>query len=451
MRPEKVKLKSLPSVAAALVAMAAILAIAPAARNATAGGKASRPWVELAAVDGSINPAVANYIEDALSAAKNEGASALVIRLDTPGGLLTSAERIVKMLLSAPVPVIVYVAPSGASAASAGTFVTEAANIAAMAPGTTIGAAHPVSETGGSIKGVMGEKIVNYTVSFAKSIARERGRNEQWVEDAVRHSAAIGEREALEKHVIDIVAPNLRSLLAQASGRTVQVAGQPVRLELADATVRRFPMSLGQQVLNILSDPNIVYLLLMAGLIGLYFEFAHPGAIFPGVVGAICLVLALASFQVLPINASGLLLILLGVTMLVAEAFVTSYGILGLGGVVALTFGSLLLIDTSKTNISINRQIIYGAAVALSAIILGLGYVLARERGKVARTGLEALIGEVGVVRDPIAPGTAGTVFVHGELWRASSDETLFAGAEATVVSVRGLELTVRRAAPRSA
>lgn len=448
-RPAEVRFKTPKGMAAVLVAMAAIFSLAPAVRNAAAREEIGRPWVELIAIDGSINPAVANYVEDALSAARDEGASALVIRLDTPGGLLTSAERIVKMLLSAPVPVIVYVAPSGASAASAGTFVTEAANIAAMAPGTTIGAAHPVNETGGSIKGVMGEKIVNYTVSFAKSIARERGRNEQWIEQAVRRSAAIGEHEALEKHVIDIVAPDLRSVLVEASGRTVQVAGRPVRLELADADVRRFPMSLGQQVLNILSDPNIVYLLLMAGLIGLYFEFAHPGAIFPGVAGAICLVLALASFQVLPINVSGLLLILLGVTMLVAEAFVTSYGVLGLGGVVALTFGSLLLVDTSKTNIAVNRQIVYGAALGVSAIILGLGYFLARERGKVARTGPEALIGEIGVVREAIAPGAAGTVFVHGELWRATSDEALSPGAKAIVVSVRGLEVTVKRAAPR--
>lgn len=440
----------MPTIAAVLLVAMAILASALRVRAVTGAEEASRPWVELVTIDGSINPAVANYLEDALSAARDGGASALIICLDTPGGLLSSAKRIVKMLLSAPVPVIVYVAPSGASAASAGTFITEAANIAAMAPGTTIGAAHPVSETGGTIRGVTGEKIVNYTVSFARSIARERGRNEQWIEDAVRHSASIGDHEALEKHVIDMVARDLRDLLIQASGRTVQVAGRPVRLDLTAASVRCFTMSLGQQMLSILSDPNIVYLLLMAGLLGIYFEFAHPGAIFPGVAGAICLLLALASFQVLPINVSGLLLILLGVTMLVAEAFVTSYGILGMGGVVALTFGSLLLIDTSRTNISVNRQIVYGAALAFSAIILGVGYFLARERGKVARTGMEALVGEVGVVRHPIAPGRVGTVFVHGELWRATSDEALATGVAAIVVSVHGLEVRVRRAAPQS-
>lgn len=408
--------------------------------------KKARPWIELIAIDGSINPGVANYVDDALSHAAKNGASALVIRLDTPGGMLVSAERIVKRLLSAPVPVIVYVAPPGASAASAGTFITMAANIAAMAPGTTIGAAHPVSETGGTIKGVMGEKITNFAVSFGKSIARQRGRNEKWMEDAVRRSVAIGEHEALKKHVIDIVAPNLRNLLDQASGRVVKLPGRDVRLDLRDATVRRYPMTLGQTVLNLLSDPNLMYLLMMAGLLGLYFEFAHPGAIFPGVAGAICLLLALASLQVLPVNVSGLLLIVLGVGMLIAEAFVTSYGILGLGGAVALLFGSLLLIDTSKTNVVVNREIVYGAAIAFSAIMVGVGYFLARERGRTAKTGPEALIGEIGVVRDRIAPGTPGTVFVHGELWRASSDETLATGTRAMVISVNGLTVKVREA-----
>ncbi len=442
MRPEKVAIKKLTLILAVLLGV--VMVAVSCVPRAVAQEKKARPWVELIAIDGSINPGVANYVDDALSVAKKDGASAMVIRLDTPGGMLVSAERIVKSILSAPVPVIVYVAPSGASAASAGTFITQAANIAAMAPGTTIGAAHPVSETGGTIKGVMGEKITNFAVSFGRSIARQRGRNENWMEEAVRRSVAIGEHEALKKHVIDIVAPNLRSLLDQASGRVVKLPTGDVRLDLKDATVRRFPMTLGQTVLNLLSDPNLMYLLLMAGLLGLYFEFAHPGAIFPGVAGAICLLLALASLQVLPVNVSGLLLIVLGVGMLIAEAFVTSYGILGLGGAVALLFGSLLLIDTSKTNVVVSREIVYGAAIAFSAIMVSVGYFLARERGRAAKTGPEALIGEIGVVRDPISPGTSGTVFVHGELWRASSDETLATGTRATVISVNGLTVKVR-------
>ncbi len=438
-------LASRASAAAFVAAGLAAIALGASARAADAG--ASAHFVELITIDGSINPAVANYIEDALTVARTQGASALVIELDTPGGLLTSTEKIVKDLLGAPVPVIVYVAPSGASAASAGTFITEAANVAAMAPATTIGAAHPVEEGGADVRGVMGEKVENFTVSFARSIADQRGRNADWMEKAVRHSAAIGEREALEKHVIDLIAPDLRSLLTQASGRSVKVGDKTVTLELSGAAVRRMRMTFGQQILNTLADPNIVYLLLMAGMVGLYFEFAHPGVIFPGVAGAICLLIALTSFQVLPVNLTGLLLIFLGAGLLIAEAFVTSYGVLGLGGVAAFVIGSLFLIDTSKTNLAVSHQIIYGAAAALSVIILGVGFILARDRRGRAKTGVEGLVGEVGEVREPIRPGTPGKVFVHGEVWRASSEEELPAGARARVSAVQGLEIQVQRVA----
>jgi membrane-bound serine protease (ClpP class) len=401
--------------------------------------------VDLITVDGSINPAVADFIAGSIAAAVRDGADALVIELDTPGGLLTSAQQIVKDLLNAPLPVIVYVAPSGASAASAGTFITEAANIAAMAPGTTIGAAHPVEAGGENIKGALAKKIENYTASFARTIARERGRNQEWMEQAVRESVAIGEREALSKHVIDIVAPDLRDLLVQASGRKVKVSGRTVTLNLADALVARRGMNLGQRVLNTLADPNIMYLLLMAGLVGLYFEFAHPGVFFPGVAGAICLLLALTSFQVLPINLGGLLLMLFGVALLIAEVYVTSYGVLGLGGVVAFVLGSMFLVNSSETNVVVNRGIIAGAAFAIAGIILGIGFLVLRDRGAPAKTGLEGLLGEVGEVRDPIAPGAPGRVFVHGEIWRAVSDESIGAGARARVTAIKGLEIEVRR------
>jgi membrane-bound serine protease (ClpP class) len=430
-------------VALAVIAMAAML---PSHRTARADSTAQAPpQVLLIAIDGSINPAVAGYVEDTINYAESSNAAAVVIEIDTPGGLLSSAERIVKNILGAHVPVIVYVAPSGSSAASAGTFITEAANIAAMAPGTTIGAAHPIEEGGEEIKGVMGEKIENFAATWARTIAEQRGRNQDWMEAAVRHSAAIGERDALAKHVIDIVAPDLRGVLTQASGRTVQVNGKNVTLKLADATIRRIPMTFGQQILNTLSDPNIVYLLLMAGLIGLYFEFAHPGVVFPGVAGAICLLLALASFEVLPVNVTGLLLIFLGVGLLIAEAFVTSYGILGFGGVVAFVFGSLFLIDTSKTNLEINRGMIFGAAAAMTVIILGLSYIVASERRRRPQTGAEGLIGEVGEVREPISPGAPGKLFVHGEIWRASSPDLIDAGTHARVTAIHGLEVEVKR------
>jgi membrane-bound serine protease (ClpP class) len=407
---------------------------------------AAKPWVCLTRVDGSINPAVAGFIEDGIAYASAHHASALVVELDTPGGLLGSAQRIVKDLLNAPIPTIVYVSPSGASAASAGTFITEAAAIAAMAPGTTIGAAHPVGEGGSEIKGVVGKKIENFTASFAGSIARERGRNEQWVEQAVRESSAISEAEALKRRVIDIVAPDLRSLLMQASGREVKVDGgrTTVKLELAGAAIHRLRMTMGQALLNVLADPNIVYLLMLAGIVGIYFEFGHPGFYLPGVVGAICLLLALGSFEVLPINLTGLLLLMLGVGMLIAEAFVTSYGVLGIGGVIAFVMGSLFLIDSSQTNLEVNRGMIAGAAIAMSAIILGLGWIIFSERHRRATTGREGMIGEVGEVREAIAPGAPGRVFVHGEHWRAASRQALGVGARARVVAVHGLEIEVR-------
>jgi len=416
-------------------------------------GKAANPvtaaeppaWVELIAVEGSINPAVAAFIEDSIDDARTGGARALIIELDTPGGMLSSTQRIVRALLNSAVPVIVYVAPSGASAASAGTLVTEAANIAAMAPGTTIGAAHPVGEGGGELKGAMAKKVENFTASFARSIARERGRNQDWVEQAVRQSVAASDEEALKLHVVDIVASDLPSLLAQASGRTVTVAGRTMVLHLADAAVRRRSMTAGQRLLNVLADPNLVYLLLMGGILGLYFEFAHPGVFLPGVAGAICLLLALSSFEVLPINLAGFMLLILGVAMLIAEVYVTSYGILGIGGVIAFVIGSLFLIDTARTNVVVSRGIIAGAASAMTLAILGLGYVVMSERRRRPTTGREGLVGEIGEVREAIGPGAPGRLFVHGESWQAESDEAMAAGVRARVTGVRGLHLTVRR------
>jgi len=405
----------------------------------------NRPWVELIKIDGSINPAVSHFIEDSIASAQVGGARALIIQLDTPGGLMTSAERIIKDLFAAPIPVIVYVAPTGASAASAGTFITEAAGIAAMAPGTNIGAAHPVTENGGDVKGELGTKVENYAAMLARNTARQRGRNEDWAEKAVRNSVMIGDREALESKVIDLVATSIPDLLKQADGRTVELAGQKVTLHLADAIVRQRSMTLGQTVFDTLADPNLVYLLMIAGVLGLYFEFAHPGVYLPGVVGAICLLVALASFQILPVTLSGLLLMLLGVVMLASEAFVTSYGVMGIGGVVALLIGSLLLIDTSKTDIAVQHSIVYGAAGSLSAIILLISYFIARERGHIATTGREGLIGEVAEVRQPIAPDAPGKVFVHGEIWRASSSDELPAGSHAQITSISGLELKVRK------
>jgi len=396
-------------------------------------------------IDGSINAAVAEFIEDSLDYAVRHEAQALVIELDTPGGLLGSAQRIVKSLLGAQVPVIVYVEPSGASAASAGMFVTLAANIAAMAPGTTIGAAHPVELSGAGLTGSVGQKIENFTASLAQAIARQRGRNQKWVEDAVRESVAIGERQALDQHVIDIVARDLSDLLAQASGRQVKVGSEQRTLELTGAAVHQRKMTLGQRMLDTLSDPNLVYLLVTAGLLGLYFEFAHPGALFPGIAGAICLLLALASFEVLPINLSGLLLLLLGAGLLMAEAFLPSYGVAALGGLISFVLGSLFFVDNSQTNLYVSRGLIAGASLALAAVFIGIGMLIVRRRYGRVMTGSEGLVGEVGEVRREIVPGVAGRIFIHGEDWRAISDELVKVGERVRVEAVSGIEVKVRR------
>lgn len=440
---------SIPAAIVLGVAIALLMAIgrgratsAPPAATAAAG------WVDVIDVDGSINPASADFIDDAIAQAHAGGASALVIRLDTPGGLLSSAKKIVKSMLNAPLPIIVYVAPQGASATSAGTFVLGAANVAAMAPGTTVGAAHPIDINGGEAPGKVAEKMENYTASFAKSIAGQRGRNESWYEDAVRKSSSIGEGEALKLHVIDLVASDLHELLVKSSGRIATLAdGRKIKLDLAGAETRNAHMTLGQGVLDRLADPNIMYLLMIAGVIGLYFEFSHPGAYLPGVAGAICLLLALTSFQLLPINLAGLMLIALGMALLVAELFVTSYGVLGIGGVIAFVIGSLFLIDTSQTNLSINRGIIGGTAVGFTAIILGIGFLVVRGRRGRVSTGGEGLIGMVGEVRSAIAPGIAGQLFVHGEIWRAVSDKAIAVGDHARITAVHGLEITVQPAA----
>jgi membrane-bound serine protease (ClpP class) len=404
---------------------------------------ARSPHVDLIVIDGSINPAVDDFIREGIGRAKLSGAQALIIQMDTPGGLLTSTRTIVKEMLGAPVPVFVYVAPSGAGAGSAGVFITMAAHVAAMAPGTNIGAAHPVAGGGQEVKGVMGEKIENFTASFAESIAQKRGRNTEWAIQAVRKSVAITEKEALKINVIDIVAKDVEDLLKQADGRTVDLDGRKQVLRLKDARVVTHEMNLKQKVLNRIADPTIAYLLLMAGILGLYMEFSHPGVIFPGVAGAICLLLAVASLQVLPFSAVGLVLILLGIALLVGEAFMPSFGVLGIGGVVSLTLGSLLLFDAENTGLAVDRSIIFTAALTLGAIVLAISYLVFRSQTAKPTLGFEGLIGKIGEARTKLSP--AGKVFVHGEYWNAQADGEIEAGEKVEVVSCEGMNLKVRK------
>ena len=406
--------------------------------------------VNLITISGSINPAVDDFIRESVRVTTDEGAEALVIELDTPGGLLTSAKSIVKEMLGAPVPVIVYVSPTGASATSAGVFVTLAAHLAVMAPGTTIGAAHPVDAGGGNLGDDMREKVENFTVSFVQSIAEQRGRNVQWAEQSVRKSVSITAQEAVNLKVVDLIAPDLRSLLAQAAGREVRIGDTTVKLGLgADIEVTRLEMRFRQRVLNLIADPNISYLLFMAGLLGLYFELANPGVVFPGVVGGICLLLALVAFQVLPINATGALLLLFALALILAEAFVPSFGVLGVGGIVAFTLGSLLLFDSADPTAAVDRSIIATAVATVSLFMLTIGYLVLRTQRQPAITGAEGLVGERGVVRRRV--DGEGLVFVHGEYWTAVSDDPLEAGESIEVERVEPrMRLRVRRAASRA-
>ncbi len=401
------------------------------------------PHVHLIVVDGGINPAVDDFIKESITRAHVSGARALVIQLDTPGGLLSSTRSIVKEILGAPLPVLVYVAPSGAGAGSAGVFITLAGHIAAMAPGTNIGAAHPVAGGGQEVKGVMGEKIENFTASFAETIAERRGRNTEFAIQAVRRSISITDKEALEKNVIDIIANDLRDLLKQAEGREVDINGTKQKVSFKGVRVQTFEMALRQKIIDILSDPNIAYLLLMAGILGLYMEFSNPGVIFPGVAGGIALLLALTSFQILPINYAGLALILLGMALLVGEAFLPSFGVLGIGGIIALTLGSLLLFDARGSDLVLDKKIVFTAVGTLSVFMIVIGYLVVQAHRRKPTLGVEGLLGEIAEVKVSLNP--EGKVFVHGEYWYAEGDGEFDVGEKVKVAGFDGMMLKVKR------
>ncbi len=423
-----------------------LVALLAAGVSVTAQTKdAAAPHVDVISIDGSINPAVDDFIRESIGRAKANGAKALIIQLDTPGGLLNSTRTIVKEMLGAEVPVMVYVSPSGAGAGSAGVFITMAAHIAAMAPGTNIGAAHPVAGGGQEVKGVMGEKIENFTASFSESIAQKRGRNTEWAIQAVRKSVAITEKEALKKNVIDIVARDMDDLLKQTDGRKVDLNGKEAVLAVKNARLDRYDMSLRQKVLNAIADPNIAYILMMAGFLGLYMEFAHPGVIFPGVAGAICLLLAFASLQVLPINHTGLALLLLGLALLVGEAFFPSFGVLGIGGIISLALGSLLLFDTPISDSGVDRSIVFTAVATVGSFVLAISYLVFRSQKAKPTLGKEGLIGEIGEARTKLAP--TGRIFVHGEHWGAEADGAVESGEKVRVIGYDGMRLKVTRVA----
>lgn len=395
-------------------------------------------------VEGPIFTPVLQYLKIALEQAERGKADALLFELDTPGGSLDATKEIVQLILGAPVPVVVYVSPSGAGATSAGTFITLAAHVAAMAPGTTIGAAHPVMIFTGEPNPVLEKKAENYAISFIEAIAQHRGRNVSWAQEAVRDSASITAEAALEKKVVDLIAPTREKLLEAIDGRTVRLRGEEIRMATANPEIHEIEMSLQQQFYFALSQPTIIFLLLVGGVAGLYIEFTHPGVVAPGVVGAICLLLAAIGFSIVPVNFTGLALMALGVALLVAEIFVPSFGALGIGGIACLIVGSLLLFHTLEApGLVVNRGIVSATAVAFAALLLGIGALVTRSQRSPVAVGHEAMIGAVGTVRRRLDP--KGKVTVGGEIWDAVSRDgrNVEEGEEIEVVAMDGMRLTV--------
>ena len=395
-------------------------------------------------IDAPITPVVAEYIIKSIDTASEAKAEAIIIQLDTPGGLVDSMREIVKKMISADVPVVVYVAPAGARAASAGVFITLAANIAAMAPSTHIGAAHPVQMEGKMDK-IMEAKAVNDLAAMVRGIAEKRGKNVKWAEEAVRKSVSITETEALENQVIDLIAPDVPSLIKAINNKTVDLVIGEKTLHTDGAEVREISMGFRYRLLEIISNPNIAYIMMILGFYGLYFELSNPGAIFPGVAGAICLILAFYALHTLPINYAGLMLIILGISLFIAEAFITSHGILGVGGTIAMLLGSLMLIDSSSPALQISWVVIV-PAVALSALLFIITVTVAvRVYREKPDTGKEGLINSQALAKTDIH--AEGQVFMRGEYWSAWSDEPIQKGEKVTIVAVEGLKLKVKKSA----
>jgi membrane-bound serine protease (ClpP class) len=371
-------------------------------------------------VDGTINPVTADFIHDGIEKAKNKKAECLIVHLNTPGGLLKSTRIIVSDILDSPVPVIVYVSPAGAHAGSAGVFITLAAHIAAMAPGTNIGAAHPVSMQG-AMDSTMGEKVTNDAAAFIRSIAEKRNRNIEWAENAVRKSFSYPESEALEDSAIDLIAKDELDLLNQIDGKQVEISSGTITLHTKDASIEKYEMSTLEKILDLLSDPNIAYILLLLGMYGIMFELYNPGAILPGIVGVIALILSFYSMHTLPINYAGLALIIFGIILFLLEIKIVSHGLLAIGGVISLLLGSMMLIKSGSALefVRISRTVII-SATAVSALfflfVVGAGVKAQRRK---AVTGAEGMIGDTGEVIDMLDP--SGTIKVQGEIWNAES------------------------------
>ena len=404
--------------------------------------------VVLIEIDGTINPATFDYIRAGIDKAKENSAEALIILLDTPGGLLSSTKEIVQLILNSDVPIVIYVYPSGATATSAGVFITLSANIAAMAPGTSIGAAHPVlispsgdqqretdDEKKDGEKEKFNEKVENFASSFIESIAEKRKRNTKWAIEAVRNSASITSTEALKIKVIDLITPGITELLNEIDGRVVELPEGKKVLKTRGANVERLDMNFKQKLIDTLSVPDIAFLLISLGSLGLLLEFYNPGLIFPGVAGAICLLLGMVSLQILSFNYAGLALLVLSILLLILEIYVTSFGILGVGGLISFIFGALLLFDTPQSDVRVGFDVVMAAALAIGLFFLFIGYYLVKAQRSRGYVGFEGLMGEEGVALTSIE--NEGKIFIHGEYWDAESDERINKGDRVRVVEVK--------------
>jgi membrane-bound serine protease (ClpP class) len=401
-----------------------------------------RPVFDLITVSAAITPPVAEYIVQGIAEAHKTGADGVILQLDTPGGLDLAMRDIAKAILNAPLPVVVYVAPSGARAASAGVIITVAAHVAAMTPGTNIGAAHPVAlGFGGGADKTMMQKVENDAVAYVRGIAKQRNRNEDWVERSVRKSESITAEDALKLKVIDIVAADMNQLLAQLDGREVSLVSGKKTLRAQGAEVREKKMGTRQKILTTLSDPNIAYILLLIGLAGLYFEFAHPGVILPGVMGGISLILAFFALQTLPVNYAGVALILLGIVFFIAEIKVISHGVLTIGGVISLVLGSLLLFDSPEPALRVSWSVLIPAVVVISLFFVAIISLAVKAQLRQKRTGSEGMVGTEGYAVTDVHG--EGKVFVKGEYWNAFSEQPVGKDRKVRIVEVQGLRVKV--------
>jgi membrane-bound serine protease (ClpP class) len=405
--------------------------------------KHDRPLVLLLDVDGTINPALADYIVKGIQKAEQEKATCVIIRMDTPGGLVTTTKTIIKEMINARMPVVVYVAPSGSSASSAGALITVGADVAAMAPQTNIGAAHPVGGRGEEISGAMSEKILNDLTAYMRGIVVKKGRNEDWVDKAIRESVSVTAKEALELKVIDLIADSVPDLLNKLDGRTLDKEGLIFTFKTKDARVEKVAHGWRFKILDVVANPNIAYVLMMIGSVGIIMEIYNPGAIFPGVAGGICLLLSLFALQVLPVNHVGVLLLLLSIILFLLELKVVSHGLLAIGGIISLTMGSIMLFETDESAMQVSWSVIIPTVATVSAFFIIAMSLVARAWLRPARTGDQGMVGDVGIALTDL--NLEGRVAIHGEYWNARADRHIPSGEKVRVIRVDHLSVIVTR------